>query len=60
MGRDDHRKGKGKQKYKLPQTPKNEKHPNIDVEFSEELADREDKIAQERSKAADRRAHRQK
>ncbi|MBN8235469.1 YfhD family protein [Halobacillus kuroshimensis] len=57
MGRDEHHKGKGKQKRKLPQTPKSQKHANIDVEFSEELADREDKIAQERAKAADRRAH---
>ncbi|WP_226580314.1 YfhD family protein [Halobacillus litoralis] len=57
MGRDEHRKGKGKQKRKLPQTPKNQKQANIDVEFSEELADRDDKIAEERAKAADRRAH---
>lgn len=55
MGRDEHHKNKGRQKRKLPQTPNNQK--NIDVEFSEELADREDKIAQERAKAADRRAH---
>ncbi|MGP4061368.1 YfhD family protein [Halobacillus sp. H74] len=57
MGRDEHNNGKGKKKYKLPQTPKNEKNKNIDVEFSEEIADRDDKIAKERSKAADRRAH---
>lgn len=55
MGRDEHRKNKGKQKNKLPQTPQNQK--NIDVEFSQEFANREDKIAQERAKAADRRAH---
>ncbi|MGP4068933.1 YfhD family protein [Halobacillus sp. B29] len=57
MGRDEHNSGKGKRKRRLPQTPTDQKHPGIDVEFSEEIADREDMEALERSKAADRRAH---
>lgn len=57
MGRDEHHHSKGKKKNKLPQTPKQQKHPGIDVEFSEEIADQEDFEALERSEAADQRAH---
>ncbi|WP_339230043.1 YfhD family protein [Oceanobacillus sp. FSL K6-2867] len=53
MGRDDHKK---KHNNYLAQTPKNQKSDGIDVEFSEELADAEDKEAQARSRAADKRA----
>ncbi|PWA09741.1 YfhD family protein [Pueribacillus theae] len=56
MGRDEHRKPKGKKA--LSQTPKSQivDNDNIDVEFSEELADAEDKEAQARAHAADKRA----
>lgn len=54
MGRDEHNKPRGRNR--LAQTPKNQKSDGRDIEFSEELADTDDKIAQERSKAADRRA----
>lgn len=56
MGRDDRRKARDKNTQKLPQVPKNMKTDGIDVEFSEELADHNDREAMERSKAADRRA----
>ncbi|RKQ33226.1 YfhD family protein [Oceanobacillus halophilus] len=52
-GRDDHKK---KRNNVLAQTPKNQLSDGIDIEFSEELADAEDKEAQARSKAADKRA----
>lgn len=58
MGRDEHNHSKGKNKRTLPQTPRQEKHDGIDVEFSKELADQEDWEALERSKEADERAHR--
>ncbi|WP_174615599.1 YfhD family protein [Virgibacillus ihumii] len=54
MGRDEHNKSRGRNR--LAQTPKNQKSDGRDIEFSEELADYDDKIAQERSKAADKRA----
>ncbi|MFD2044240.1 YfhD family protein [Ornithinibacillus salinisoli] len=54
MGRDEHNKSKGNN-Y-LAQTPKNQKSDGLDIEFSEELADHEDKEAQVRSRAADKRA----
>jgi len=54
MGRDDH---KNRKNNYLAQTPKNLKSDGIDVEFSEELADADDKEAQARSRAADKRAH---
>ncbi|UOQ46003.1 YfhD family protein [Halobacillus salinarum] len=57
MGRDEHRHSKGKNKRKLPQTPKNLKRDGIDVEFSSQLADEEDWKAVERAQAADLRAH---
>lgn len=44
-------------KNHLPQTPEQEKSDGLDVEFSPELADRDDKEAMERSEAADLRAH---
>ncbi|GAA0603947.1 YfhD family protein [Virgibacillus siamensis] len=53
MGRDEHNKSRGRNR--LAQTPKNQKSDGRDIEFSEELADHDDKIAQERSKAADKR-----
>ncbi|MFG6119614.1 YfhD family protein [Thalassobacillus sp. B23F22_16] len=56
MGRDDHRKANGKNDSSLPQTPKYEKKAHaLDIEFSEELADHEDREAQARSQAADAR-----
>ncbi|MCT1903025.1 YfhD family protein [Oceanobacillus sojae] len=54
MGRDEHKKRKNNY---LSQTPKNQKTDGIDVEFSDELADADDKEAQARSRAADKRAH---
>ncbi|WP_079478306.1 YfhD family protein [Halobacillus salinus] len=57
MGRDEHHHSKGKKKYKLPQTPEHQKHPGIDVEFSEQIADQDDFEALERSREADERAH---
>lgn len=52
MGKDEHKKSKNNY---LAQTPKSEKTDGIDVDFSEELADHDDKEAQMRSRAADRR-----
>ncbi|MEW9677246.1 YfhD family protein [Lentibacillus sp. L22] len=54
MGRDDHN-NKTNSKNFLAQTPKNMKSDGIDVEFSEALADEEDKEAQARSRAAEKR-----
>lgn len=56
MGRDEHRKGKGKNM--LAQTPREQLSDGIDVEFSEQLADAADKEAQLRSQAADKRMKR--
>lgn len=57
MGRDEHNHPKGKN-Y-LAQTPKsNIKSDGKDVEFIEEFADTEDKEAQARSQAAEKRAKR--
>jgi hypothetical protein len=56
MGRGDHNRATGKNF--LAQTPKNQLSDGFDVEYSEELADHDDKVAEERSKAADRRAKR--
>ncbi|GEN31549.1 hypothetical protein HNQ35_001959 [Cerasibacillus quisquiliarum] len=50
MGKDEHKKPKNNF---LAQTPKSQKTDGIDVEFSEELADHDDKQAQARSRAAD-------
>lgn len=55
MGRDEHNHSKGRNH--LAQTPKNNIKPDgRDVEFIEEFADHEDKEAQARSDAADKRA----
>ncbi|ASK61484.1 YfhD family protein [Virgibacillus phasianinus] len=54
MGRDEHNKSKGRNR--LAQTPKSDIKDGRDIEFSEEFADHEDKEAQERSQAADKRA----
>lgn len=53
MGRDEHSKSRGKRF--LAQTPKNQISDGIDVEFSEELADEDDKEAQERRRKAENR-----
>lgn len=55
MGRDEHNHSKGRNH--LAQTPKgNIKSDGQDVEFVTEFADSEDKEAQARSQAADKRA----
>ncbi|WP_193064084.1 YfhD family protein [Oceanobacillus oncorhynchi] len=54
MGRNEHKKRKNNF---LSQTPKNQISDGIDVEFSDEFADAEDRKAQARSRAADKRAH---
>lgn len=53
VGRDEHKKSKNNF---LSQTPENQKSDGRDIEFSEELADYDDKEAQARSSAADKRA----
>jgi len=53
VGKDEHNKPKGRNRF--AQTPKNQITKNIDIEFSEELADTDDKEAQARARAADRR-----
>lgn len=59
MGRDEHRHSRGKNKTKLPQTPENQKTTDgVDMKFSAELADHEDKEAQARGNAADARSKR--
>jgi hypothetical protein len=55
MGRDEHNQASGKNF--MAQTPKNQLTDGKDVEFSEEFADHEDKEAQARSRAADKRAN---
>lgn len=56
MGRDEHNKSKNSF---LAQTPKSQlKKDGVDVEFSEEFADYEDKEAKARSQEADKRAKR--
>ncbi|MDY0407009.1 YfhD family protein [Virgibacillus sp. 179-BFC.A HS] len=57
MGRDEHRNPRGRNR--LAQTPKNLKSDGIDVEFSEAVADEEDKQAQERANRADMRVKNQ-
>lgn len=54
-GRDDHN---SKNNKALGQTPKNQISDGIDIEFSEELADADDKLAKARSHAASLRAKR--
>lgn len=58
MGRDDNKHVR--RKRLLAQTPKNQISDGIDVEFSEELADEEDKKAQARMRQADQRAKKKK
>ncbi|GGA85019.1 YfhD family protein [Ornithinibacillus halotolerans] len=55
MGRGDHNRATGKNH--LAQTPKSQlaNSDGFDVEYSEELADHDDKVAQARSNAAERR-----
>ena len=53
MGRDEHKKSRGKRF--LAQTPKQQISDGVDIEFSEELADHEDKQAQARRQKADQR-----
>lgn len=53
MGRDDHNKSKNNF---LSQTLKEQKSAGRDIEFAEELLDHDDKEAQARSRAADKRA----
>ncbi|WP_390274620.1 YfhD family protein [Virgibacillus xinjiangensis] len=55
MGRDEHNK---KKNNFLAQTPKNQVSDGRDIEFAEEFADTADKVAQQRSREADRRAKR--
>ncbi|GAB3046340.1 YfhD family protein [Virgibacillus ainsalahensis] len=55
MGRDEHNKSKNSF---LAQTPKNQLTDGKDVEFAEEFADHDDKEAQSRSRAAEKRAKR--
>jgi hypothetical protein len=47
-------------KSKLPQVPKNMKSDGLDVEYSEELADLQDREAIARANAADERAKKRK
>lgn len=54
MGRDEHRNPSGKKS--LGQTPKSQIVDGKDVEFSEELADADDKEAEARAAAARERA----
>lgn len=51
-GRDDHNSNS---KNVLALTPKNQLSDGIDIEFSEELADADDREAQARSQAAEKR-----
>lgn len=52
MGKDEHNKSKNN---RFAQTPKNQLKQNTDIEFSEEFADKDDKEAQARARAAARR-----
>ncbi len=57
MGRGQKQHARDKNKASLPQTPKREiVSDGRDIEFSQELADRDDIVAQERAKQADARA----
>lgn len=53
MGRDDNPTSRGKRH--LAQTPKQQISDGIDVEFSKEYADHDDKVAHARRKQADKR-----
>src|SRR5699024_1348115 len=56
LGRDEHNHAEGKNR--LAQAPRNQLTEGKDVEFSEEFADSEDKEAQIRIRAADKRMKR--
>ncbi|WP_110926480.1 YfhD family protein [Bacillus massiliglaciei] len=56
MGRNSIHKNRDKNKQYLPQVPQNMKSDGRDIEFSAELADHDDLVAQKRSAEADRRA----
>ncbi len=53
LGRDEHNKPQGRNRF--AQTPKNQITENIDIEFSHELADDDDKEAIARAREADQR-----
>jgi len=53
VGRDEHTKSRGKNTF--AQTPKNQLKAGTDVEFSQAFADEDDKEAQRRARAAERR-----
>jgi len=53
LRRDEHNKSKGNNRF--TQMPKNQLTRNIDVEYSAELADQDDKKAQKRAFAAESR-----
>ncbi|MGY4112058.1 hypothetical protein ACVIJU_002322 [Aeribacillus sp. SP014] len=55
MGRAHKQKARDKNKAKLPQVPKNLKSDGKSIEFSRELADKDDLQALARSAAADKR-----
>ncbi|WP_033826427.1 YfhD family protein [Bacillus andreraoultii] len=55
MGRARGQKTRDKNKATLPQVPKNMKSDGLDVEYSNELADLQDREAVARSNAADKR-----
>jgi hypothetical protein len=55
MGRSHGHKTRDKNKGSLPQVPKNLKSDGLDVEYSAELANREDLEAQSRANAANQR-----
>ncbi|SFL73656.1 YfhD family protein [Salibacterium qingdaonense] len=58
MTRGQSRNNQHKPKDKLSQTPEKDiQREGMDVEFAEDTADLEDKEAQSRSRAADKRAH---
>lgn len=54
LGKDEHKKSRGKRF--MAQTPKSQLSDGYDIEFSEELADDEDKEALKRSRQANQRA----
>jgi hypothetical protein len=55
MGRARGQRTRDKNKAKLPQVPKNMKSDGLDIEYSQELADLQDREAIARSNAADSR-----
>lgn len=55
MGRARGQRTRDKNKANLPQVPKNMKSDSLDIEYSQELADLQDREAIARSNAADSR-----